>query len=286
MRKFKYGKVLLASFLLLGTVSLSPINSKAQTTSDDKLLEKTIEPLVNQLEESSTTKDLVEVLKEAEDSKDVENLTNSQKEELLDTVLSSVSEETLTEYQEDKLEEVKNIINSYEVVVGDGGEQVEEAFTLEDNSTLTLSANDEADINESSGIMTLASYEQSPNVSTTKDYGNRRFTCSVYVKSLGLTIATLKLKNHYKINSSGLTMRKTSILGTNGTKLSDVSEATSKTTDKYAEKVGYNINAEGSYKLTGSLNNGYVGITSTIKLVKLNKTKKNAYVKQSFVFNT
>lgn len=286
MRKFKYGKVLLASFLLLGTVSLSPINSKAQTTSDDKLLEKTIEPLVNQLEESSTTKDLVEVLKEAEDSKDVENLTNSQKEELLDTVLSSVSEETLTEYQEDKLEEVKNIINSYEVVVGDGGEQVEEEFTLEDNSTLTLSANDEADINESSGIMTLASYEQSPNVSTTKDYGNRRFTCSVYVKSLGLTIATLKLKNHYKINSSGLTMRKTSILGTNGTKLSDVSEATSKTTDKYAEKVGYNINAEGSYKLTGSLNNGYVGITSTIKLVKLNKTKKNAYVKQSFVFNT
>lgn len=286
MRKFKFGKSLLASFLLLGTVGISPTISKAETSTSDTLLEETMEPFVTQLDENSTSKELVEVLKDAEDSKDVDNLTDSQKEELLGSILSSVSEETLTEYQEDKMEEVKNILNSYEAVVEVGGEQVNEEFILEDNSTITLSTSDEADIDESLNLMHSRSYQQSPNVTTTKEYGSRRYTCSVYIKSLSVTMATLKLGNHYTINSNGLTMRYTSITGTNGTKISDVTEATSKTTDKYAEKVGYNINGEGSYRISGYLNNGYVGITSTIKLLKLDKTKKTAYVKQSFVFNT
>ncbi|PEF36630.1 hypothetical protein CON84_19395 [Bacillus sp. AFS094228] len=63
------------------------------------------------------------------------------------------------------------------------------------------------------------------------------------------------------------------IAGTNGTVWSSV-DASCEVTDSKAEKVGYDMNAVGTYKLTGKLNNGYIVLTSYIKLTSLNKTSK------------
>ncbi|MBT2669121.1 hypothetical protein J7J00_27445 [Bacillus sp. ISL-4] len=68
-------------------------------------------------------------------------------------------------------------------------------------------------------------------------------------------------------------MRYADVAGTNGTVWSAV-DASCEVTDSKAEKVGYDMNAVGTYKLNGKLNNGYIVLTSYIKLTSLNKTSK------------
>lgn len=51
-----------------------------------------------------------------------------------------------------------------------------------------------------------------------------------------------------------------------------------------AEKIGYDMNAVGNYKLTGSVTNGYVSLTSSLKLTKLNKTSKYARVYSQYTY--
>ncbi|MEJ9233366.1 hypothetical protein LAV79_29205 [Peribacillus butanolivorans] len=44
------------------------------------------------------------------------------------------------------------------------------------------------------------------------------------------------------------------------------------------------MNAVGTYKLSGNLNNGYIVLTSYIQLTSLNKTSKVARVYQKYTY--
>ncbi|MGG0413829.1 hypothetical protein [Peribacillus simplex] len=81
----------------------------------------------------------------------------------------------------------------------------------------------------------------------------------------------------------GLKMRYADVGGTNGTVWSSV-DASCEVTDSKAEKVGYDMNALGTYKLNGKLNNGYIVLTSYIKLTSLNKSSKVARVYPKYTY--
>lgn len=83
------------------------------------------------------------------------------------------------------------------------------------------------------------------------------------------------------VGTYGLKMRYASVAGTNSTALSNV-DASFEVTNSKAEKVGYDINAVGHYKLSSYVNYGYIDIRSTIKLAIWDKANKTVYVHQSY----
>ncbi|AXN41559.1 hypothetical protein ACFY5J_29140 [Peribacillus butanolivorans] len=84
----------------------------------------------------------------------------------------------------------------------------------------------------------------------------------------GVTVATLKLGNHYSVGDYGLKMRYCDVGGTKGTVWTSV-DASCEVYDSKAEKVGYDMNAVGTYKINGKLNNGYIVLTSYLQLTSL-----------------
>lgn len=116
--------------------------------------------------------------------------------------------------------------------------------------------------------------------SETKAYGNRKYTGSHGWNIGGIGIRYLKLVNHYKVDSKGLTM--TSV-DDSGTTLFGTYSFKGSIPDKYAEKVGYDMNGRGTF--TTSVPGGYFTITgqinSTIKLSKWDKKNKKVTVSQS-----
>lgn len=119
-----------------------------------------------------------------------------------------------------------------------------------------------------------------------KKYGNRyaKFSYSFYIP---IGHVSIYVENHYKINDNGLTERYLMYNLSNFSVGTKVEYRYSIITDKYAPKVGHNINAVWYFKMTGggyaNLETNIAKISSTIKLVKLDKKNKQATVKQSYV---
>ncbi|MED3836771.1 hypothetical protein [Peribacillus frigoritolerans] len=78
-------------------------------------------------------------------------------------------------------------------------------------------------------------------------------------------------------------MRYSDVAGTKGTFWSDV-DASCEVSDSKAEKVGYDMNAVGTYKLNVNLSNGYIVLTSYLQLTSLNKTSKVARIYQRYTY--
>lgn len=119
---------------------------------------------------------------------------------------------------------------------------------------------------------------------TTKAYGNRRYTGTHGWNLGGIGMRYLKLVNHYKVDKNGLTM--TSVDDT-GTSLMGSYSFTGSIPDKYAEKVGYDINGRGKYTTTtvGGWFTTVGQITSTIKLSTWDKKNKKVTVNQSVKYS-
>ncbi|SFD61599.1 hypothetical protein [Bacillus sp. UNCCL81] len=239
------------------------------------------------LNEDSTSDDLMNVLKSLEVSTLTDSWSDSDKIELLEDILSEVPEDVLEQYQIDKMVEINGVLSNDLYV----NSEIAQTIKLNDGSVVALSSTDEED-GDSGSVESIipakqgksaGSIEMGPYISETKAYGNRLYTAWVKLKSLGVTVATLKLGNHYSVGTYGLKMRYADVAGTNGSALSDVS-ATAEVTDPKAEQVGYDMNAKGTYKLTGYLNNGYISLVSTIKLISWNKTNESVYVQQSYKY--
>lgn len=210
-------------------------------------------------------------------------ISNNDKLDLLNTILDSVPEKVVKQYQEEKMNEINEVI-SYESNVGS---KVSKTIELSDGSSVELSSTDELDNSNSTdsqymGIAAAAT-EMGPYRAEDKEYGARLYTAWVKLKSAGVTVATLKLGNHYSVGDYGLKMRYCDVGGTNGTVYSSV-DASCKVTDSKAEKVNYDMNAVGTYKISGRLNNGYIVLTSYIKLTSLNKKSKVARVYQKYTY--
>ncbi|MBQ6447272.1 MAG: hypothetical protein IJJ10_07405 [Bacillus sp. (in: Bacteria)] len=297
MKYQKFASLGLVSILLIGGFSGSRVN--AESTSNLNDFEQVKTEYTNQLNDNSTTEALNNVLLDMSKSKEVSNFSNSDKLRLQEEVADSVSEETLVEYQEEKLAEIEDVINSQVMSIEDTEKK---EYTLSDGSVVELSASqeieDEDEVSTVSSIInmfsakkvsaagiSISSTEYGPYRTETKEYGNRRYTAWVKLKSLGITVVTLKLVNRYSVGDYGLKMTEVTTAGTNGTRYSDIEVLSLDITDKKAEKVGYDMNAVASYKLNGVLNSGYVDIRSTIKLESLDKKKKTAKVYQRYQFD-
>ncbi|MGG3496848.1 hypothetical protein ABES08_13940 [Peribacillus simplex] len=221
------------------------------------------------------------VLKSVEESNQVESLSNNDKLDLLNTIVESVPEEVAQQYQKEKMNEINEALSDESNVNSEGPTTIE----LSDGSSVELSSTDEVDNSNSRSIQALAitSTKMGPWRHEPKDYGERLYTAWVKLKSVGVVVATLKLGNHYSVGNYGLKMRYCSVAGTKGTTWSNV-DASCDVTDSKAEKVGYDMNAVRNYKLSGSVSNGYVSLTSSLKLTLLNKNSKYARVYQKYSY--
>ncbi|MCM3321977.1 hypothetical protein [Cytobacillus kochii] len=264
-----------AVIVALNISAFSNISAEELTTEDILTTEYT-----NKVDGSTTKKELIKVLNDIEENPKVDEISDNSKIELVEDVFSNVDEDTVSEYQQDKLDEVSDILN-HEVNIGE--EYYKEEFVLSDGSSVELSSVDISEDEDEPSLIQPRSVSFGPYRNETKKYGDRRYTATVKLKSVGVTVATLNLGNHYSVGTYGLKMRYCSIGGTNGTVVSAV-DASCNVTDSKAEKVGYDMNATGTYKITGYLNNGYVDLHSTIKLHSWNKTKKSVYVHQKYKY--
>lgn len=286
---FKFLKLASISFLGIGIIFSSNANEAKASDQVNYSLEEVNDFYLKNLNENSDTEDLVKSLKIAEESDEVMSLPDDKKIKLIDNILEAAPEEIVKEYQKEKIGEINTILsNAITNDTEDGATITEE---LEDGSTIVLGSTDEPESvsgsavsgSAVSGSISTLSTHFGPYQALTKEYGNRRYTAWVKLKTLGVTMATMKLVNHYSVGDYGLKMRSADIAGTNGTWLSTI-DASAEVLDDKAEKVGYDINARGTYKLTGKLNNGYVSITSYIILDRLVKKEKYARVYQKYAF--
>jgi hypothetical protein len=282
----KFCKKVFTGVLGFGIIVSGTGFNKAEASGPEKSeysLEQATDLYSNKLNENINSDDLVAVLKSVEESNQVESLSNNDKLDLLNTIVESVPEEVAQQYQKEKWNEINEALSDESNVnVNSEGPTTTE---LSDGSSVALSSTDEVDYSDSGSIQTLAitSTEMGKWIHGPKDYGARLYTAWVKLKSLGVTVATLKLGNHYSVGDYGLKMRYCSVAGTKGTTFSNV-DASCDVTDSKAEKVNYDMNAVGNYKLSGKLNNGYVSLTSYIKLTQLNKSSKDARVYSKYTY--
>jgi hypothetical protein len=191
----------------------------------------------------------------------------------MENIIENAPQAARDEYFEIKDRELKNAL-SIDMDLSESYKH--EEIELSDGTIVELETTDQVESRNRS--LTL-----SPNTSENKAYGDRKFTATATLKSFGVPVATFKLGTHYTIGDYGLKMRYLSTAGTNGTVLSEVTVAGTEVTNEKAT-VGKTINGIASYKLTGQLNNGYIELRSSIKHKSLDKSKKTAYVIQSFKY--
>lgn len=230
---------------------------------------------IEMIEVDSSGSDLANVLKNLSDSEDIKGALDTEKLEVMESIIESAPQNSQDEYFEIKDRELKNAL-SIDMNIDES--YIHEDIELSDGTTVELEITDQVDsINRSVSL--------SPYRGEAKDYGDRKYTATAKIKSLGITVVTLQLGTHYTVGNSGLKMRYLSTSGTSGTSLGDVTVANTKTTTASATSVGSTLKGMASYKLTGKLNNGYIELRSSIKLEKLDKSKKYAYVYQSYVYS-
>lgn len=273
MLKTKFiASLALASVLFTSTT----ISSLAAGIEEQKVVNNVNEvsnKYIEMLEVDSSGNELTKVLKLLADSEDIKEVLDTKKLEVMGNIIDNAPQAARDEYLEIKDRELKNALS---IDMNIGKSYNHEEIELSDGTIVELETTDQAD-------SIKRSVSLSPNTGESKDYGDRKFTATATLKNLGVTVATLVLGTHYTIGDYGLKMRSLSTAGSNGTVLTDVYVAGTQVTTETAT-VGKTINGTASYKLTGALNNGYIELRSSIKLETLDKSKKEAYVFQSFKY--
>ncbi|MBW4888001.1 MAG: hypothetical protein KZY76_20520 [Bacillus sp. (in: Bacteria)] len=212
-----------------------------------------------------------------------DDLSKQVKKQKFIQALEDSTDEEKTEYLEEVGERVQNTLSEVDVQLGENKE-----IDLGMGTTIELESSDVIESTEDELVKT-SGYDFSKGNVLEKKYGARRFTCRVSVKSLGITLGSLVLRNHYTVGNFGLKMRYASDSGTSGIDpLMIITSSSTSVPDGRAEKVGYDMNARGSYKWKLGISGIYASFTSeiysTIKLHKLNKKKKFAVVYQNYKF--
>ncbi|OIU71068.1 hypothetical protein [Rossellomorea aquimaris] len=236
-------------------------------------------------EKIETKDELIQTIKEINKSSEIKNLSTGEKVKVADEILKNATKEAKKEYDKQMMDEVKKGSEKIDMEkVNETGFDSAE-ITLSDGSKVEYQVSDISESEEYS----LQGQSMSPFVNTTKKYGDRRFTATITFDSWGVTVGKISLGTHYTIGDYGLKMRYVSKGGTESySGLFDIQDANVKVTDSRAEKVGYDINGFGSYKVHAGLGwlsgTKYFELTSTIKLYSLNKSNRSAYVQQSYRF--
>lgn len=233
---------------------------------------------VNAAEDKIYTINSVTELKEEIASMDINSDDHDQNREKL---LYDTDPKVLEEYQKEvsievskKIEDLADETNLEINTENNSGMTKHETIQLEDGSVLEVIVSD-VPVIEKTMMRASATY----------NYGSRSYSVKTRVKHILYPDGWTGLVTYYKIGKSGLTAESSSTVGTTGVFPLQISKS-SKLTDKRAEKVGYDINAQGDYTLTWVGYNG-IGlvsydrtIISSVKLTKLTST--NATVSTSY----
>ena len=286
----KSNKVISLFTIIMLICSLFSINQASAATNEDPVLEEFIQET-----EIISSEELKDVIKQINESSDVEKLSLDEKAEIFESIDESVSEEIKEEYHSDMKQEIQNEIENIDTEkINDTG-YIEEEITLSDGSKFIYEASDfpEEAFNESDDEEIIPQkssvwngMEYSPERYENKEYGSRRYSCIVSIKSAGVVVGKLYLKNHYSVGDYGLKMRYTSDAGTMGVGLVDILYSNTETTDGVAPKINHDINGYGVYRVKmgyGWLSGTFTfEIVSQIKLLSLDKNKKTARVYQGY----
>ncbi|EAC7844032.1 hypothetical protein AF927_10435 [Listeria monocytogenes] len=255
--------------------------------------------------EVKNSEDLANLIKTVGEHPEINNLTEDEKNMLRQDIYAKSPDNVVKDYEEDINQELIEKSNEADLSMENGEEIKSDNFELSDGSDVSLIATDVEDtldvaddpfatditevepddetLDEENGL--LKGSQGSPIYSAeTKKYGNRSWSSSITYKSWGVPIGKIVLSNHYTINNNGLTMRYTSKAGTWDTSAWKVVSASTKTTDKYAQKVGYDLNGAGWYTIQAYGSKRYFELRSTIQLSKLDKKKKTAYVVHKYKY--
>ncbi|HAB0121225.1 TPA_asm: hypothetical protein GIP97_11970 [Listeria monocytogenes] len=260
--------------------------------------------------EVKNSEDLANLIKTVGEHPEINNLTEDEKNMLRQDIYAKSPDNVVKDYGEDMNQELIEKSNEADLSMENGEEIKSDNFELSDGSDVSLIATDVEDTldvaddpfatditevepdDETLDEETLD--EETPLLKSsqgsaiysaeTKKYGNRSWSSSSTYKSWGVPIGKIVLSNHYTINNNGLTMRYTSKAGTWDTSAWKVVSASTKTTDKYAQKVGYDLNGAGWYTIQAYGSKRYFELRSTIKLSKLDKKKKTAYVVHKYKY--
>ncbi|EGA0598665.1 hypothetical protein H4732_002369 [Listeria monocytogenes] len=250
--------------------------------------------------EVENSEDLANLIKTVGEHPEINNLTEDEKNMLRQDIYAKSPDNVVKDYEEDINQELIEKSNEADLSMENGEEIKSDNFELSDGSDVSLIATDvedtldvaddpfatditEVEPDEENGL--LKGSQGSPIYSAeTKKYGNRSWSSSITYKSWGVPIGKIVLSNHYTINNNGLTMRYTSKAGTWDTSAWKVVSASTKTTDKYAQKVGYDLNGAGWYTIQAYGSKRYFELRSTIQLSKLDKKKKTAYVVHKYKY--
>ncbi|EBF5169577.1 hypothetical protein FH017_13255 [Listeria monocytogenes] len=255
--------------------------------------------------EVKNSEDLANLIKTVGEHPEINNLTEDEKNMLRQDIYAKSPDNVVKDYEEDINQELIEKSNEADLSMENGEEIKSDNFELSDGSDVSLIATDVEDtldvaddpfatditevepddetVDEENGL--LKGSQGSPIYSAeTKKYGNRSWSSSITYKSWGVPIGKIVLSNHYTINNNGLTMRYTSKAGTWDTSAWKVVSASTKTTDKYAQKVGYDLNGAGWYTIQAYGSKRYFELRSTIQLSKLDKKKKTAYVVHKYKY--
>ncbi|EAE2483117.1 hypothetical protein QI849_001068 [Listeria innocua] len=255
--------------------------------------------------EINNSEDLANLIKTVGEHPEINYLTEDEQNMLRQDIYAKAPDNVVKDYGEDMNQEFIEKATEADLTMENGEEIKIDNFELSDGSDVSLIATDIEDtmdvaddpfatditevepddeaLDEETPL--LKSSQGSPIYSAeTKKYGNRSWSSNITYKSWGVPIGKIVLSNHYTINNNGLTMRYTSKAGTWDTAAWKVVSAKTKTTDKYAQKVGYDLNGAGWYTIQGYGSKRYFELRSTIKLTSLDKKKKQARITHSYKY--
>lgn len=248
-------------------------------------------------EESKPAIDTVaELKKEIAEANTDKKITTKEKAELIQNTSKDVKEEYIAE-------EVERVFEGDWLKDNEVTEFTEDNFSKTVNcgkgTTVKIEFEDKEEIDEETENQNNGWLAQFENLFVTdvkaattqsntkyKKYGNRFAKFSYHI-AIPVGYANIYVENHYKINDNGITERYLYHTVNSIAALTSVKCTFSKITDKYAQKAGYNTNANWIFSLSGSnyffnIEQAFAQIKSTVTLLKLDKKNKQAKVKQSY----
>lgn len=204
-----------------------------------------------------------------------ESKLNAERENIIENTEPEILEEYKEDLQNEVTEATNELADSLELTTDAGNPENQYASattTLDDGTVLEVNVSDTAVTN----LLRAA---------TTEKFGARSYKVESRVYHVLYPDGWICLLTFYNVNGSGLTATGTSVGGTRGLFPLSIN-ASSKITDKRAEKNGYDINGQGDYTLNYVGTHGigiYVMYRTLVSTVKLNKLySASASVTKSF----
>lgn len=210
-------------------------------------------------------------------------------------IFENTKPEVLNTYIQNLAEEFQETVNNLSGELNSlDGQTVKKEVKTESNGVVSVTVKEEVkqthpSLNKAELIISNPDAVQLASTATssqiTQSFGDRSYKIDYAFYHLLYPDTHMVLNMFYKLNKSGITMTSTSKGGSYAVFPSSVSGST-KITDSRAEKVGYDVNAQGDFKWTLLGYNG-VGISSidvtiigTVKLVDL--YSNSALLKRSY----